>query len=78
MVPASKGGARRESLVVLPDLHAQAGGRLEISIKQKPEAGKANGRVQELVVKHYEVPAERVRIIKGKRSATKVLLVGKR
>lgn len=63
-------GASKEKIEVLSDT------RLKIAVKQKAEAGSANARVVELVAKHFGVPVTTVRIVKGRNTPSKILMVG--
>ena len=45
----------------------------DISIREEAEGNMANKRVVELIAEFYEVPQERVRILTGHRSRTKLL-----
>jgi len=64
-----KTGAKNESLRALPD------GRLEIAVREKPEANMANERVVELVALHLGVPVKKIRIVKGHHHQSKILSV---
>ncbi len=65
-----KTGAKSESIRESSD------GRLEISVREKPEANAANHRVVELVARHLKVPVKKVRIIKGHHHPSKILSTG--
>jgi uncharacterized protein YggU (UPF0235/DUF167 family) len=47
----------------------------EISVKEKAERNIANGRVLELVALHFKVPVNKVRIVNGHRSPSKLVVV---
>ena len=47
----------------------------EISVREKAERNMATTRILELVAKHFEVPVNRVRIVNGHRSPSKLLVV---
>ena len=47
----------------------------EISVKEKAERNMANIRVIELVAKHFKVSTNKVRIVNGHRSPSKLLVV---
>lgn len=47
----------------------------EISVKEKAERNMANSRVIEIVAKHFGVPVNKVRIVNGHRSPSKLLVV---
>ncbi|MDO8518011.1 MAG: DUF167 domain-containing protein [bacterium] len=64
-----RAGAKKEEVVVLPD------NRFEILVKQKPIQNLANRRVVELVAAHFHIPVEKVRIISGHHSPSKILSV---
>jgi len=64
-----KTGVKKEKVTVLPD------GRLEVAVREKPEAGKANARVTLLVARHLKVSAKSVRIIRGATTPSKILSV---
>ena len=61
--------AKKEGVVHLRD------GRLEVSVREKPEAGRANERVVELVARHFNVAETSVRILRGQTTPTKLLSV---
>ena len=48
----------------------------EISVREKAERNMANARVLALVASHFKVPKNKVRIINGHRSPSKLLVVG--
>lgn len=52
-----------------------APGRLEISVREEANRNMANKRVVALVASHFGVRQKQVRIVKGHRSASKLLLV---
>ena len=62
-------GVKREGVKLLPD------GRLEVAVREKPEAGKANERVIELVANHLNVPQKSVRITRGRTTPSKSLTI---
>lgn len=47
----------------------------EISVKEKAERNMANTRVLELVAEYFKIPKNKVRIINGHRSPSKLLIV---
>lgn len=63
-------GAKKEKVEALPN------NRLKISVKQKPEQGVANARVIELVAEHFKIAPQKVRIVKGHKSPSKILEIG--
>ncbi|MDP4020588.1 MAG: DUF167 domain-containing protein [Candidatus Adlerbacteria bacterium] len=64
-------GAKKEGIEALPN------NRLKIAVKQKAAQGAANARVVALVAAHFKVPAKKVRIIRGHKTPSKILEVGK-
>lgn len=64
-----KTGTKKEGVTLLRD------GRLEVVVREKPEAGKANERVVELVAEHFKVAGKSVRILRGQTTPTKLLSV---
>lgn len=55
-----------------PGVEPFAGG-LKVRVAARPEGGKANAEVVELVAKHFGVPAARVRVLRGASSRRKVV-----
>ena len=49
--------------------------RLEISVKQPAERNLANERVKELVAENFNVPVNKVRLISGHTSQSKVFSI---
>ncbi len=47
----------------------------EISVREAAERNLANGRVLELVARHFKLPIGKVRIISGHHSPSKILSV---
>ena len=47
----------------------------EISVREAAERNLANGRVLELVARHFKLPVGKVRIISGHHSPSKILSV---
>ncbi len=64
-------GARKESFKQINEDH------FEISVKEKAVQNLANDRVIELFSLHYNLPNNKVRIVNGHRSPTKLLVVDK-
>ena len=62
-------GVRKEGVASLPDK------RLEVAVQEKPEGGKANTRVIELVARHFKVPISSVRITRGHTTPSKLLTI---
>jgi len=60
-----KTNTKKEKVTELPD------GRFEVSVRAKPEGGLANERVRELLAAHFQVPFERIHIVKGGTTPTK-------
>lgn len=60
-------GAKRE---VVEEV---ANGRFDISVKQKPERNAANARIRAIVAALKRVPVNRVRIVSGHQSPSKLL-----
>lgn len=48
---------------------------LKISVREKPLENAANRRAVELVALHFKVPKNRVRIIRGRRSPSKIFSI---
>ncbi len=61
--------AKREE--VIPE-----GDSLVVKVREPPEGGRANGRVIELLAKHFGVPKSHVEIVRGHRSREKLVKVG--
>jgi uncharacterized protein YggU (UPF0235/DUF167 family) len=70
-------GANKESFAPRPSRAGQAEppDHFEVSVKEKAERNMANTRVLELVAGHFEVPVNKVRIVNGHRSPSKLLVV---
>lgn len=71
---------KRVRIRVTPDLRREyvregAKGILEIGVKETAKQGKANGRVRELVAKHFNVPLKNTIIISGSQSRSKMILI---
>ncbi len=62
-------GVRKESVTQKSEDH------FEISVREKAERNMANTRVIELVAEHFKVPKNKVRIINGHKSPSKLLVV---
>ena len=63
-----KAGARNERIAKVAD-------RFDVSVREKAEGGMANARVLALVARELDVPAKKLRIVKGHRSPSKTLEV---
>ncbi len=64
-----KPNSKREGVKRLTDVF------YEVRVKEKPQKGKANQRLIDLLSEYFKVPKERVRIISGKTSRMKVVEV---
>lgn len=64
-----KAGVKKESFVVKTE------DSFEISVKEKAERNMANTRVLELVASHFKVYKNKVRIVNGHRSPSKLLVL---
>ncbi len=62
-------GARKESFKQKNKDH------FEISVREKAERNMANVRVLELVASHFKISKNKVRIVNGHRSPSKLLVV---
>ncbi len=62
-------GARKESLKQISEDHFQ------ISVREKAERNMANGRVLELIAGHFKVSINKVRIVNGHRSPSKLIII---
>jgi len=62
-------GAKRESVRVIAD------DTIAIAVKEKPERNLANLRIIELVARHFDLPVKNVRIVKGRRSPSKMFSI---
>jgi len=62
-------GARKESWKEKSEDH------FEVSVKEKAENNIANARVLELVAENFKVPVNKVRIVNGHRSPSKLLVI---
>jgi uncharacterized protein YggU (UPF0235/DUF167 family) len=62
-------GARREDIELVSNHHYR------VSVREKPLENLANRRVTELVARQYGVAINKVRIVKGHRSPSKILAV---
>lgn len=47
----------------------------EVSVKEKAERNMANTRVLEIIASHFKVPKNKVRIVNGHRSPSKLLVL---
>lgn len=64
-------GTKTESCTLVSETH------FKIGVKEKPERNQANARVIELLAQHYGIPHQKVRIINGHHSPSKLLSVDK-
>jgi uncharacterized protein YggU (UPF0235/DUF167 family) len=62
-------GSKKESFLEISSL------RYEARVKEPAERNLANGRVIELVARHFELPNGKVRLVSGHRSPSKILSV---
>jgi uncharacterized protein YggU (UPF0235/DUF167 family) len=65
-------GAKREGIIVLKD------NRYKVSVKPKAAQGAANERVLELLSLYLKVPLKNLRIIRGHKTSSKIILVNQR
>jgi uncharacterized protein (TIGR00251 family) len=49
------------------------GNKIKISIKSKPEHGKANHELLKLLTKYFQVSPDKIRIIQGLKSRKKIV-----
>lgn len=63
-------GAKKESLTQTKKDH------FEVTVKEKAERNMANKRIATLIALHYQVPSEKVRIVSGHHSPSKILSIG--
>lgn len=66
-----KAGMKKESFVVKTE------DSFEISVREKAERNMANTRVLELMAIHFKVSKNKVRIMNGHRSPSKLLVIDK-
>lgn len=64
-------GVKKESLKKINEDHFEA------SVKEKAEHNLANKRVIELIAKHFNLKINKIRIVNGHRSPTKLLIIDK-
>ncbi len=64
-----KAGVKKEELKKISEDH------FDISVKDKAERNLANTRVLEMVADHFKVSKNKVRIVNGHHSPTKLLIV---
>jgi uncharacterized protein YggU (UPF0235/DUF167 family) len=62
-------GARKESFTKKSEDH------FEVSVREKAERNMANGKVTELVSSYFKIPINKVRIINGHHSPSKLIVV---
>lgn len=70
-------GVKKETFASRPSRAGQekSSDHFEISVREKAERNMANSRVLELVAEHFRVPVNKVRIVNGHRSPSKLLVV---
>ncbi len=61
--------AKKETVTVVTE------NKLAISVKVKAQHNEANERIVVLVARHFKVEEKNVRIVRGHKSASKVLMV---
>ncbi|MDP3645561.1 MAG: DUF167 domain-containing protein [bacterium] len=61
--------ARKEIIMIVSEQE------LAITVKEKPLENRANLRVFEIVAAHFHVPVNRVRMIRGHKSPSKVFSI---
>ncbi len=59
-------GAKKEEIV------KKSEDNFEISVKEKPEMGMANKAVAALLAYYFEIPRQKVRMVKGARERNKI------
>lgn len=64
-----KAGVRKEEFVRKNEEH------FEISVREKAERNMANGRVLELLAKHFGIAKNKIRIVNGHHHPSKLLVV---
>jgi len=64
-----RAGAKKESFLKLSET------QFKISVKEKAEQNRANRRVIELVAAEFRISPEKVRILSGHHSPSKILVV---
>lgn len=62
-------GAKKESFEKEKD------GYFKILVKERAERNQANGRIIELIARHFKVPRNKVRIVNGHRHPSKLLYI---
>lgn len=55
------------------ELFQVEGNEIKISIKSKPELGKANRELIKLLSNHFQVPSNKIKIIQGIKSRKKIV-----
>jgi len=55
------------------ELFQVEGNEIKISIKSKPELGKANRELIKLLSNHFHVPSNKIKIIQGIKSRKKIV-----
>lgn len=61
--------ARKETVILVDESH------LTISVKEKPLDNAANKRVMELIAYQFRVPLNKVHMVRGHHTASKILMV---
>ncbi|HET9807199.1 MAG TPA: DUF167 domain-containing protein [Nitrososphaeraceae archaeon] len=57
------------------ELFQVKGNEIKVSIKSKPELGKANRELIKLLSKYFEVSTDKIKIIQGAKSRKKVVYI---
>jgi len=68
-------GARKESIKPRRIAEQESSDHFEISVREKAERNLANTRVLELVAMHFKVSTNKVRIVNGHRSPSKLIII---
>jgi uncharacterized protein (TIGR00251 family) len=55
------------------ELFQVKGNEIKVSIKSKPELGKANHELIKLLSNHFRVPSDKIKIIQGLKSRKKIV-----
>lgn len=53
----------------------EAGGQLRVKIKEKPEKGRANIRVINILSRYFKIPEEKIKIISGLKNRNKIIKI---
>ena len=55
------------------ELFQVKGNEIKVSIKSKPELGKANRELIKLLSNHFQIPLDKIKIIQGIKSRKKIV-----